>query len=144
MLIPLIALSYLSISKQEKINHVYTQMASLNLFSSNSTNSEKAITVPAKTIIKENVNPVKKIAVVKKTLPIVTQKKYYVIAGSFTVQKNANKMLAKLKRWDYNSEIVKGNKLLRVSYDSFDKREDAVLVLNKIKQENPDAWLLTK
>ena len=53
-------------------------------------------------------------------------------------------MLAKLKRWDYNSEIVKGNKLLRVSYDSFDKREDAVLVLNKIKQENPDAWLLTK
>ncbi len=144
VLIPLIALSYLSISKQEKINHVYTQMASLNLFSSNSTNSEKAITVPAKTIIKENVNTVKKTDVVKKTLPIVTQKKYYVIAGSFTVQKNANKMLAKLKRWDYNSEIVKGKKLLRVSYDSFDKREDAVLVLNKIKQENPDAWLLTK
>ena len=144
VLIPLIALSYLSISKQEKINHVYTQMASLNLFSSNTTNSEKAITVPAKTIIKENVNAVKKTDVVKKILPIVTQKKYYVIAGSFTVQKNANKMLAKLKRWDYNSEIIKRNKLLRVSYDSFDKREDAVLVLNKIKQENPDAWLLTK
>ena len=144
VLIPLITLSYLSISKQEKINHVYTQMASLNLFSSNSTNSEKTITVPSKTIIKENVTPVKKTDVVKKTSLIVTQKKYYVIAGSFTVQKNANKMLAKLKRWNYNSEIVKGNKLLRVSYDSFDKREDAVLVLNKIKQENPDAWLLTK
>ena len=53
-------------------------------------------------------------------------------------------MLAKLNRWNYNSEIVSGKSLLRVSYDSFYNREDAIVALNKIKQENPEAWLLTK
>ena len=33
---------------------------------------------------------------------------------------------------------------MRVSYDSFNNREDAILALNKIKQENSAAWLLTK
>ena len=33
---------------------------------------------------------------------------------------------------------------MRVSYDSFNNREDAILALIKIKQSNPDAWLLKK
>ena len=41
-------------------------------------------------------------------------------------------------------EILEGGNLLRVSYGSFANREDAVLALNQIKQENSDAWLLTK
>ena len=53
-------------------------------------------------------------------------------------------MLAKLSRWNYNAEIVTGGSLLRVSYESYNNREDAVLALNKIKQENSYAWLLTK
>ena len=53
-------------------------------------------------------------------------------------------MLNKLNRWNYNSEIVEGGNLLRVSYDSFYNRDEAVVALNKIKQENPEAWLLTK
>lgn len=144
VLIPLIALSYISISKQEKINNVYTQMASLNLFSSNSNNNDIIVKVPSKKTEKENIPHIIKTDIVKKTSPIIKQKKYYVIAGSFSVKKNANKMLSKLNRWNYNSEIVKGENLLRVSYDSFYTRKDAVLALNKIKQENPDAWLLTK
>jgi len=77
-------------------------------------------------------------------LVFTEQKTYYIIAGAFAEQKNANKMLNKLNKWDYNAEIVDGGNLLRVSYDSFTNREDAVLALNKIKQENPDAWLHTK
>ena len=57
---------------------------------------------------------------------------------------NANKMHKKLVKWNYKSDILKEGDLLRVSYDSFNNREDAVLALNKIKQENPEAWLLTK
>jgi cell division protein FtsN len=53
-------------------------------------------------------------------------------------------MLNKLNRWNYNAEIVEGGNLLRVSYESYNNREDAVLALNKIKQENSSAWLLTK
>ena len=40
--------------------------------------------------------------------------------------------------------VVLAHSLLRVSYDYFYNREDAILALNKIKLENPRAWLLTK
>ena len=53
-------------------------------------------------------------------------------------------MLNKLNSWDYNAKIVEGGNLLRVSYNSFYNRDEAVLALTKIKQENPEAWLLTK
>jgi hypothetical protein len=53
-------------------------------------------------------------------------------------------MLAKLSRWNYKAEIVDGGSLLRVSYESYNNREDAVLALNRIKQDNSSAWLLTK
>ena len=53
-------------------------------------------------------------------------------------------MLKKLNNWNYNAEIVEGGSLLRVSYNSFYNRSEAVLSLNKIKQKNPEAWLLTK
>ena len=82
--------------------------------------------------------------IINEVTPTIEQHKYYIIAGAFAQQKNANKMLAKLNRWNYNAEMVEGGKLLRVSYDSFNNREDAILALNKIKQANPDAWLLTK
>ena len=69
--------------------------------------------------------------------------KYYIIGGAFSKQENANKMVEKLNRWNYNPEIIEG-RLMRVSYDSFNNREDAILALIKIKQSNPDAWLLKK
>ena len=53
-------------------------------------------------------------------------------------------MMTKLNKWNYNSEIVDCGGLLRVSYDSFENREEAIIALNKIRQENKSAWLLTK
>jgi len=52
-------------------------------------------------------------------------------------------MLAKLENWNYNTEIVTGGNLLRVSYDSFTNKADALVALNQIKQENSAAWLLS-
>ena len=53
-------------------------------------------------------------------------------------------MKTKLGKWNYNSEIVAGGDLFRVSYDSFANREEAIIALNKIRKENNSAWLLTK
>ena len=69
---------------------------------------------------------------------------YYIIAGAFAEQKNVQKMVAKLKKGNYNAEIVEGGSLMRVSYNSFTNKEDAILALKGIKNENPSAWLLTK
>lgn len=77
--------------------------------------------------------------------PVITaQNKYYIIAGAFAEEKNANKMVNKLKAWNYNAEILRGGRLLRVCYDSFIDRKSAILALNNIKKENPNVWLLTK
>ena len=53
-------------------------------------------------------------------------------------------MLNKLNTYNYNPEIIEEEYLFRVSYDYFYNKEDAILALNKIKLENPEAWLLTK
>ena len=139
VIIPLIALSYISITQQDKINNVYTQMASLNPFE-NSIIAEvipevkiEFAATPIVEIIEEDIAPIK-----------IPQKTYYIIAGAFSKKKNANKMLAKLKKWDYNTELVPGGNLLRVSYNSFTNKADALIALHEIKQENSAAWLLTQ
>ena len=139
IIIPLIALSYISITQQDKINNVYTQMASLNPFE-NSIIAEvipevkiEFAATPIVEIIEEDIAPIK-----------IPQKTYYIIAGAFSKKKNANKMLAKLKKWDYNTELVPGGNLLRVSYNSFTNKADALIALHEIKQENSAAWLLTQ
>jgi hypothetical protein len=143
VIIPLIALSYISITQQDKINNVYTQMASLNPFG-NSQLSEPII-LPTNELkpVTEAITMVENID--KEITPIITQKKkYYIIAGAFSEKKNANKLLAKLKKWNYNTELVPGGNLLRVSYDSFSDKANALIALHEIKYENADAWLLTQ
>jgi cell division protein FtsN len=142
IILPLIALSYLSISQQERINNIYTQMASLNPFETTATVeivSEvipvvkiEVVATPIVEVIEEEIVPV-----------IIPEKTYYIIAGAFAEQKNADKMLAKLENWSYNTEIVPGGNLLRVSYDSFTNKADALVALHQIKQENSAAWLLS-
>jgi cell division septation protein DedD len=146
VIIPLVVLSYLSISQQESINNAYTQMATLNPFT-NTVIVEEVIEITAEKIVEiEVAAEILEIPSIDEVAtPIITKEHtYYIIAGVFSEQKNANKMLNKLNRWNYNAEIVEEGNLLRVSYDSFINREDAVLALNKIKQENSEAWLLTK
>ena len=168
IIIPLIALSYLSISQQEKITSIYTQMATFNPFNSIEkliqNNYEKTLEI--ETVITKNPEAVLeeiKISEVEKPpttkieetiipetpdeliTPVITPKKnFYIIAGAFSKQKNAKRLLNKLRNSNYNAEILKGRRLMRVSYDSFYNREDAILALNKIKQKDSKAWLLTK
>lgn len=142
VILPLVALSYLSISQQDKINAIYTQMASLNPFTPTEiikegikkTTPEKVIEIELSPgIIEEIVTPI-----------ITTSNTYYIIAGAFSEQKNADKLLKKLSKWNYKPEIVDGGNLLRVSYNSFNNREEAIIALKKIREENNSAWLLTK
>ena len=147
VIIPLIALSYISITQQDKINNVYTQMASLNPFENN------LITEPMTEVIPEVKIEVQLTPILEaieeeeeEVVPIITLQKttYYIIAGAFAEKKNANKLLEKLKKWNYNTKLVPGGSLLRVSYSSFTNKTEALIALHEIKQENSDAWLLTQ
>jgi cell division septation protein DedD len=154
VIIPLVALSYLSISQQDRINNVYAQMATLNPFETTEIIEETSPIIIAKPV---EATPIKDIKIIESpkvietpiteevVTPIITQQHtFYIIAGAFAEQKNVNKMIAKLNKWNYNAEIVEGGDLKRVSYNSFTNKKDAILALKAIKEENPSAWLLTK
>ncbi len=142
VLIPLIGLSLIGITQEENITDIYNQMANLDPF----TTSKTEIVKEAPT--KEIEVPIVEIIETKKAkivIPIITeQHTYYIIAGAFAEQKNANKLLQKLKRWNYDASVVEGGNLMRVSYNSFQNREDALLALAEIRKDNNSAWLLTK
>ena len=142
VLIPLIGLSLIGITQEENITDIYNQMANLNPF----TTSKNEIVKEAP--VKEIKVPIVEIIETEKAeivIPIITEKHtYYIIAGAFAEQKNANKLLQKLKRWNYDASIVEGGNLMRVSYNSFQNREDALLALAEIRKDNKSAWLLTK
>ena len=143
VIIPLVALSYISITQQNKINTVYTQMASLNPFETTAIAEPVTEIMPAVKIEAE-ATPIVEI-IEEEIAPIIIPKQtYYIIAGAFAEQKNADKMIVKLKKWNYNTEIVPGGNLLRVSYNSFTNKVEALVALHQIKQENSAAWLLTQ
>ena len=142
VLVPLIGLSLIGITQEENINDIYSQMANLNPF----TNSKTEIVKEAPT--KKIEMPIVEIIETEKVeivIPIITeQHTYYIIAGAFAEKQNADKLLYKLKKWNYKPSIVKEGNLMRVSYNSFQNREDALLALAEIRKENKSAWLLTK
>ena len=113
VLIPLIGLSLIGITQEENITDIYNQMANLNPFTTSKTEivkeaPTKEIEVPIVEIIETE-----KVEIV---IPIITeQHTYYIIAGAFAEQKNANKLLQKLKRWHYDASILEGGNLMRVS-----------------------------
>ncbi len=72
------------------------------------------------------------------------QVKYYIIAGSFQSEENANKLIRQLKKKGYEAQIAgkSGSGFLRVSYYSFDNEAKARQELEDIRSRvNTSAWL---
>ncbi len=71
-------------------------------------------------------------------------KKYYVVAGMFSIRTNAEDLVNTLKAEGYESELFgRHGDLYAVSFSSHESREAATRELNRIREEiNPKAWLL--
>ena len=146
IIIPLIGISILSITQEDRINNIYTQIANVSPISFKKDNvsvlkdqGNKEIKIKQE-IQPENIN--NEVSQVFKEV-IIPSQKFYIIAGAFSIEKNANKLKNRLNSWNYNSSIIKNDKMMRVSYDSFDSKEQALISLSKIRKENPQAWILT-
>jgi len=146
IIIPLIGISFLSITQEDRINNIYTQIANVSPISFKKDNVSVLKDQGNKEIkIKQEIQPEiinNEVSQVFKEV-IIPSQKFYIIAGAFSVEKNANKLKNRLKSWNYNSSIIKNDKMMRVSYDSFDSKEQALILLSKIRKENPQAWILT-
>ena len=146
IIIPLIGISFLSITQEDRINNIYTQIANVNPISFKKDNVTVLKDQGNKEIkIKQEIQPEiinNEVSQVFKEV-IIPSQKFYIIAGAFSIEKNANKLKNRLNSWNYNSSIIKNDKMMRVSYDSFDSKEQALISLSKIRKENPQAWILT-
>jgi cell division septation protein DedD len=82
--------------------------------------------------------------------PVTTRtsgKRYYIIAGAYKTQEDAQMAVDKLKGQGFLSEIVNKNPFgnFRVSYNSYETYEDALKDLENIKSKySPEAWILEK
>ena len=141
ILIPLIGISLVSLTQQKNINSIYTQMADLNPFN---TEVEENTSIAIAEINKKVNTPILNIEIDNTDMkPALVEQKHYIIAGAFSVEKNATKMMNKLNRWNYNSTIINNKSIMRVSYDSFTTKNQAINALVSIRKENPDAWILS-
>ena len=151
VLLPLFMVSALGISNKKKIQTTY---ANLSPFSSSTTEiveTKKSYSLD-KFDIESPTNDIEQ-AVISfyeakdnmVTTPIDLDK-HFIIAGAFSSEKNAQKMIAKLKGANFgNSKIVNQSHsgLYRVCYDGFSNSSEALSALRKIKKTNPSAWLLS-
>ena len=143
ILLPIISLSLVSITQEEKIENLYNHMSSFKLFSKTETspklqkNKEKKLEI----IITPEETKITKL----EKLPKIIEKKFFLVAGAFNNERNANNLMNKLQSESYNSEIIGTNKngLIRVSYDCFATKEEALIELEKLKSKNKSSWILS-
>ncbi len=151
VLIPLFMLSALGISNKEKIQTTYANLSPFSSSTTETLETKKSYSL-AKFDIESPTNDIEQ-AVISfyeakdnmVTTPIDLDK-HFIIAGAFSSEKNAKKMIAKLKGANFgNSKIVNQSHsgLYRVCYDGFSNSSEALSELRKIKKINPSAWLLS-
>lgn len=151
VLLPLFMVSALSISNKEKIQTTYANLSPFSSSTTETLETKKSYSL-AKFDIESPTNDIEQ-AVISfyeakdnmVTTPIDLDK-HFIIAGAFSSEKNAQKMIAKLKGANFgNSKIVNQSHsgLYRVCYDGFSNSSEALSELRKIKKINPSAWLLS-
>lgn len=155
VLIPLLMVSALGISNKDKIHSVY---ANLSPFGSSSSSTvveavETATTHLSPFDVESPTNNIEEAILsfyeAKNNMTTVVENevpKHFIIAGAFSSERNANKMISKLQKSNFTSSKIVGKSksgLYRVSYDGFVNSSDAILALRQIKKTNPSAWLLS-
>ena len=148
ILLPIIGLALISITQENKIQNVYSQMANFSpfLYYENSLINNDLET--------ENIKPLNNkleaITVNENNIEIkeITkniQKNYHLIAGAFKNKRNAENLVKKLQSENYNSSIIgiTKNGLIRVSFDSYQTKKEAMMALENLKSENKSSWILS-
>jgi len=148
--LPLAILSVVGVSNSEKIKSSYSSLIPLNTYE----------TIKSVEIVKEEISEYQYNSVslnidqavidyyqlYKQPSETNPSPQHFVIAGSFKSKANANKLLKKLNRWNYSDAKVlekSSNGYYRVCYTQHLEHQSALTSLNKIKESNSSAWLLS-
>ena len=135
-------LSLTSILKQQIIEHLYLQIANLSPFSTNLKTEEiknPSIETPAK-------ETKKLIKIFLEEDVLINPIRHYIIGGSFKEKSNAENMIVELKKKKHTAFIVGKNQngLIRVCYNSYTTKKEALESLSVIRKINKTAWILSQ
>ena len=166
VLIPLIGLSTYISFQQDAIGDKYANYAYLNPFKE----KPAAVYVPRTMEVKEKTIELKETKITdvpetgietvkvntevkaKKTIPapivktILISKPFHLVAGCFSSEHNATKLVAQLKTEGFDASVIgqNANGLFRVAFQSYVSRELAVSEMKKLKDSGKSTWLLKK
>ena len=170
VLIPLIGLSTYVSFQQEALSDKYANYAYLNPFKE----KPASVYVPRTMEVKEKIIELKKTKItttpktfvetvktnievkrdvkVKKTIPASSfktthvSKPFHLIAGCFSSEHNATKLVTQLKTEGFDASVIgkNANGLFRVAFQSYISRELAVTEMKKLKDSGKSTWLLKK
>jgi hypothetical protein len=155
VLIPLLMVSTLGISNKDKLHSVYANLSPFGSSSSSTvvesveTTSTHLSSFKVESPTNNIVGAVLSFYEAKNNMTTVVENeapKHFIIAGAFSSERNANKMISKLQKSNFTSSKIVGKSksgLYRVSYNGFVNSSDAILALREIKKTNPSAWLLS-
>jgi len=154
VLLPLLMVSALGVSNKDKIHAVYANLSPFNSTTEKVEMKEElsiytsfSVESPTNTIeegVHSFYNAKNNMATFVEEA--IEEPKHFIIAGAFSSERNAKKMISKLQKSSFsNSKIVGKSKsgLYRVSYNGFVNSSDAIVALREIKKTNPSAWLLS-
>ena len=153
VLIPLFIISALGISKKDRIFDSYANLFPFNtketLIKTNSSNTSiyevASPTLNIEGALSQFHNSKKQqsseaIQVDDSSIQL------YIIAGAFSSLENAEKLIYKLRKDGFKNATIVGQSqsgLYRVAYNGYIQTNSAMLALENIRANNPDAWLLT-
>ena len=166
VLIPLIGLSTYISFQQDAIGDKYANYAYLNPFKE----KPAAVYVPRTMEVKEKTIELKETKITdvpetgietvkvntevkaKKTIPApivkttLVSKPFHLVAGCFSSELNATKLVAQLKTEGFDASVIgqNANGLFRVAFQSYVSRELAVSEMKKLKDSGKSTWLLKK
>ena len=123
------------------VNLNYKESVFKNEIEQNKIERENSITRLEKAIFNLGEIPALTVNIERKTT-----ENFHIIAGAFSSSINADKLVSGLVNKGYKSTKFPKNKdgLIRVTFGSFNTKEDAVIALRSIRDnENKYAWILT-
>lgn len=149
ILVPIIGLSFISVTQEEKINEIYSQMANMNplsIFETIETISNEETVKKIEESSAIEIIPIEPKQNDDKLEEVVIDMKFSVIAGSFSLEKNATRLVNHLQKEKYNNAKIIGTNrkgLIRVCYENFATKEEAVSMLENLKSEGKTGWILS-
>lgn len=118
-----------------KIVAILLTLSLMGVFSSCKNKKQKEALTTQKVEVVEVVKPEQPEPPREEPKPVVKQMNYYLVAGCFKVRENAERLNAKLVNEGYDSKILPFYNMSMVTYDGYETRQEAQVVLNHIVKE---------